>query len=79
MSRTGDCYDNAPVESFFGTLKTELVYQQVFATRAQARSAIFEDIEVFGNRQRRHSALGYLRPVSYERHQGAMAIMRQAA
>jgi len=79
MSRTGDCYDNAPVESFFGTLKTELVYQQVFATRDQARSAIFEYIEVFYNRQRRHSALGYLSPVSYERQQGALPGLRQAA
>ncbi len=79
MSRTGNCYDNAPVESFFGTLKTELIYQQAFATREQARSVIFEYIEVFYNRQRRHSALGYLSPVSYEAQQRAMSIMTQMA
>jgi transposase InsO family protein len=62
MSRKGNCYDNAAVESFFGTLKTELVYQHQYATRAQARADIFEYIEVFYNRQRRHSGVGYKTP-----------------
>ena len=66
MSRKGDCYDNAVVESFFGTLKNELVHHVVFLTRDAARKAIFEFIEVFYNRQRRHSSLGYLSPVDYE-------------
>jgi transposase InsO family protein len=67
MSRKGNCWDNAVAESFFSTLKMELVYRTSFATRQQARSAIFEYIEVFYNRQRRHSTLGYLSPVDYER------------
>ncbi len=79
MSRRGDCYDNAPVESFFGTLKTELVYQQRFATRQAARQAVFEYIEVFYNRQRRHSALGYLSPEAYEAQQRAALIVAQVA
>ena len=66
MSRKGNCYDNAPVESFFGTLKTELVFHQQYATRAEARLDIFEYIELFYNRFRRHSALGYKSPVKYE-------------
>jgi transposase InsO family protein len=67
MSRRGDCWDNAVAESFFGTLKRELVYGHDFATRAEARAAIFEYVEVFYNGQRRHSALGYLSPVAFER------------
>jgi putative transposase len=66
MSRKGNCWDNAVAESFFATLKTELVYQRRFATREDAREAIFEFIEVFYNRQRRHSSLGYLSPIDYE-------------
>jgi putative transposase len=66
MSRRGNCYDNAVMESFFGTLKTELVYQEQYATRAQARLSIFEYIEVFYNRQRRHSAIGYQSPEAFE-------------
>jgi transposase InsO family protein len=66
MSRKGNCYDNAPVESFFGTLKTELVFHQQYATHAQARLDIFEYIEIFYNRFRRHSALAYKSPVRYE-------------
>lgn len=66
MSAKGDCYDNAVVESFFGSLKTELVYLQKFNTREEARKAVFEYIEVFYNRQRLHSALGFLSPVDYE-------------
>jgi len=66
MSRSGDCWDNAMVESFFSTLKTELVGGEVFPSRAIARSVVFEWIESFYNRRRRHSALGYLPPVEYE-------------
>lgn len=66
MSRTGDCYDNAPAESFWGKLKTELVYLERFTTREQARAAIFEYIEVFYNRTRLHSSLGYVSPERFE-------------
>lgn len=65
MSRSGNCYDNAPMESFFHTLKTEFVHHEKFATRAEARVRIFEWIEVFYNRQRLHSSLGYKTPVAY--------------
>ena len=66
MSRKGDCWDNAPMESFFHTLKTELVHHQDYQTRNQAKADIFEYIEVFYNRSRRHSALGYMTPAQYE-------------
>jgi len=66
MSRKGNCYDNAAMESFWSTLKLELVYRRDFQTRAQARSEIFNYIEVFYNRQRSHSALNYLSPVDFE-------------
>ena len=66
MSRRGDCWDNAPMESFFATLKKELVHHENYQTRAEARASVFEYIEVFYNRVRRHSALGYLSPVEYE-------------
>jgi len=66
MSRKGNCWDNACVESFFGTLKRELVYHRRYATRDDARQDIFEYIEVFYNRQRRHSTLGYHSPAEYE-------------
>ena len=66
MSRTGNCWDNACVESFFGTLKRELVYHRRYETREAARQDIFEYIEVFYNRQRRHSTLGYHSPAEYE-------------
>jgi putative transposase len=66
MSRAGNCFDNALAESFFATLKNELVERQVWATREAARQAIFEWIAVFYNRQRRHSALGYRSPVEFE-------------
>lgn len=65
MSRKGNCFDNAPMESFWGSLKTELVHHRNFATRAEAESAIREYIEVFYNRQRRHSRLGYQSPVVF--------------
>lgn len=66
MSRTGDCYDNAMAESFFATLKAELIDRQAWPTRRAARGAIFEWIEGFYNRQRLHSALGYRSPVAFE-------------
>jgi putative transposase len=66
MSRKADCWDNAPMESFFASLKKELVHGADFATRAEARAAIFEYIEVFYNNQRRHSSLGYVSPAEYE-------------
>jgi transposase InsO family protein len=67
MSRRGDCRDNAPMESFFASLKKELVHHEDYATREQARASIFEYIEAFYNRVRRHSALGYVAPAEYER------------
>jgi len=66
MSRKGNCYDNSFVESFFHTLKTELVYQTKFATREEAKRAIFEYIEVFYNRERIHSSIGYMTPEEFE-------------
>ena len=65
MSSKGNCYDNAVMESFFHTLKTEVVYFEKYQTRAEARQSIFEYIEVFYNRIRRHSALGYLSPFEF--------------
>jgi len=67
MSRKGDCYDNAMIESFWGTLKEEEVGQKIYPTREEAKSAVFEYIEVFYNRKRRHSSLGYLSPSEYEK------------
>ena len=66
MSRKGNCWDNAVSESFFHTLKTELVHQYQFKTRTDAKQAIFEYIEVFYNRERIHSANDYMSPVDYE-------------
>jgi transposase InsO family protein len=66
MSRKGNCWDNAMMESFFATLKKERIYQEDYATRPQARASVFDYIERFYNRQRRHSALGYLSPAQYE-------------
>ncbi len=66
MSRKGDCWDNACAESFWATLKTELVHHENYATRDQARQSIFEYIEVFYNRKRLHSALGYKSPEAFE-------------
>ncbi|MGH9892128.1 MAG: IS3 family transposase [bacterium] len=67
MSRRADCWDNAPMESFFASLKKELVHGADFATRAEARAALVEYIEVFYNIKRRHSSLGYVSPAEYER------------
>ena len=66
MSRRGDCWDNAPMESFFASLKKELVHHEDYATRDRARASIFEYIEAFYNRVRRHSSLGYVAPAEYE-------------
>lgn len=65
MSRRGNCFDNAPMESFWGTLKNELVHHCRYATRAEAEASIREYIEIFSNRQRRHSRLGYLAPAVF--------------
>lgn len=66
MSRRGNCHDNAPAESFFASLKSDLVRGRHFATHAEARAALFDYIETFYNRRRRHSSLGYLTPAEYE-------------
>ena len=66
MSRAGNCYDNAAMESFWGKLKTELVHRRTIASPAAARTAIFEHLEVFYNRRRLHSALGFRSPVDFE-------------
>jgi len=67
MSRRGNCYDNAHMESFFHTLKTELIYVQPMMKRETLRTAIFDYVEVFYNRQRLHSSLGYKSPVDFEK------------
>lgn len=67
MSRKGECLDNAVAESFFGTLKTELVDHEDYRTRTEAKQSLFEYIEVFYNQRRRHSYLGYVSPAEYER------------
>jgi len=83
MSRKGDCWDNAVAESFFSTLKAELVHRNDYVSRSQARASVFEYIEVFYNGRRRHSALGYVSPVAHEiaaaRHRDAVAARRGAA
>ena len=66
MSRKGNCFDNAVVESFFSTLKNELVHEQRFQTHEDAQAAVFEFIEVFYNRQRLHQTLGYVSPMQFE-------------
>jgi putative transposase len=65
MSRKGNCWDNAPMESFWGTLKTELVHHRRFATRDQAKQEITEYIEIFYNRMRRQARLGFLSPAKF--------------
>lgn len=65
MSRKGNCYDNAPMESFWGSLKNELVHHQRYATRADAEASIREYVEIFYNRQRRHSRLGHIAPARF--------------
>jgi putative transposase len=66
MSRKGNCYDNACIESFWSTLKLEMIYRREFAAHRQAQTAIFDYIEIFYNRQRSHTALGCLSPVDFE-------------
>lgn len=66
MSRKGDCYDNAVAESFFSSLKKDRVHPRDYTTRAEARRDLFDYIEVFYNRQRRHSYLGYCTPAEFE-------------
>ena len=66
MSRRGNCWDNAVAESFFATLKVELVHNAAWATRTAARTELFEYLELFYNGRRRHSALGYLSPRAFE-------------
>ena len=66
MSRKGNCWDNAVAESYFHTLKTELVHHEDYRSRAEAKASIFEDIEVFYNRQRRHSHIGQVAPLIFE-------------
>jgi transposase InsO family protein len=66
MSRSGNCYDNAFIESFWSSLKYEVVYHQRFASFAEARSAIFHYIEAFYNRTRLHSSLAYRSPIAFE-------------
>jgi transposase InsO family protein len=67
MSRVAQCWDNAPVESFFASLKKELVHHESYTTREQAKASIFEYVEAFYNRARRHSSLGFLSPEEFER------------
>ena len=66
MSNKGNCYDNAITETFFHTLKTELIYHRNYKTRKEAELSLFEYIEVFYNRQRLHSSINYMSPVEYE-------------
>jgi putative transposase len=67
MSRVAQCWDNAPVESFFASLKRELVHHERYTTREEAKASIFEYVEAFYNRVRRHSSLGFLSPMEFER------------
>jgi putative transposase len=78
MSRRGNCLDNAPMESFFASLKREQVHEARFRTRAEARAAVFDYVEVFYNRQRLHSALGYRTPAEARAGMAAI-IMPEAA
>jgi transposase InsO family protein len=70
MSRKGNCYDNAVAESFFSSLKNELIHHRDYHSREDARSEIFEYIELFYNRQRIHQSLGYQTPIRYEEMKG---------
>jgi transposase InsO family protein len=79
LSRPGQCWDNAVAESFFATLKCELVHRHAWPTRARARSAIFEFIEAWYNRSRLHSSLGYLAPVDYERRRSKLDLTTEEA
>ena len=74
MSRQGNCWDNAVMESFFSRLKVELIYAENYKTMETARTGIFEYIEMFYNRQRKHSALGYFRPGTFEQQHAAITV-----
>jgi len=74
MSRRGNCYDNAAMESFWATLKAECFDREIPATRQQARSMIFDYIETFYNSHRRHSSLGYLSPAQFEQQTQSRAL-----
>ena len=74
MSRRGNCWDNAPVESFFGTLKSEFIHHENFMTREEATAKIFEFIEVFYKWRRRHSSLGSISPIDYENNAARTAL-----
>ena len=73
MSRKGNCYDNAVKESFFHTLKTELVNHEHYRTHGEARGSVFDYIEAFYNRQRLHSTIGYMSPEDFERSRTSVA------
>lgn len=79
MSRRANCWDNAVAESFFGTLKTELVHNIIFTTKASAKFAVAEWIDVFYNGKRRHSTIGYVAPAEYERRYYASLLVQEAA
>ncbi len=79
LSRPGQCWDNAVAESFFATLKTELIHRHAWPTRAYARRAIFDFIETWYNRRRLHSSLGYRSPAEYERGSAALNLMTKEA
>ena len=66
MSRKGNCWDNSVVESFFNTIKTELIYHEKYLTKASAKQSIFQYIEVYYNRIRRHSTIGLIAPMEFE-------------
>lgn len=70
MSRSGNCWDNAAMESFFSSLKTERIGKKIYRSRAQAKADVFDYIECFYNPTRRHSTLGYLSPIDFEREAG---------
>jgi putative transposase len=70
MSRSGNVWDNAAMESFFSSLKTERIGKKIYRTRAQAKADVFDYIECFYNPTRRHSTLGYLSPIDFEREAG---------
>ena len=74
MSRVGDCWDNAVAESFFATLKTELIHRRPWPTKAGARSAVHDYIGAFFNPHRRHSSLGYVSPMDFEKHHAALNV-----
>ena len=67
MSRRGNCWDNAPMESFFSRLKVELIYPNNYQSVEELKAGVFEYIEIFYNRKRKHSAIGYLSPAEYEK------------